>query len=54
MDKKNRVHCLYLMGLGHVGLGHQEKGKKYLQEAYELDGNHQGIQRILTSLEEGI
>ena len=54
MDKKNRVHCLYLMGLGHLGLGNQEKATKYLQEAYKLDGNHQGIQKILISLENGI
>lgn len=47
MNKKNRVHCLYLMGLGHLGLGNQEKATQYLQEAYLLDINHQGVQRIL-------
>lgn len=25
MDKKNRIHCNYLMGLGHLGLGNLDK-----------------------------
>lgn len=44
MDKKNRVHCNYLMGLGHLGLGHLEKARTYFELALGLDNNHQGVQ----------
>lgn len=44
MDKKNRVHCHYLMGLGHWGLGNKEKALQYLKTAAEMDNNHQGVQ----------
>lgn len=44
MDKKNRIHCQYLMGLGHWGLGHTEKALAYFQAAARMDANHQGIQ----------
>ena len=44
MNRKNRVHCNYLMGLGHLGLGHVEKAKTYFGIASELENNHQGVQ----------
>lgn len=44
MNKKNRVHCNYLMGLGHLGLGNMEKAKSYFDIASHLDNNHQGVQ----------
>lgn len=44
MDKKNRIHCNYLMGLGHLGLGNMEKAKSYFATAAEMDNNHQGVQ----------
>ena len=44
MDKKNRIHCNYLMGLGHLGLGHPEKAETYFSIAAEMDNNHQGVQ----------
>lgn len=44
MNRKNRVHCNYLMGLGHLGLGHVEKAETYFGIASELDNNHQGVQ----------
>ena len=41
----NKVHCLYLMGLGNLGLGneHIEKAKVFFEQVSELDNNHQGI-----------
>ena len=39
MDKKNRLHCNYLMGLGHLGLGRQEKAKYYFDCVAETDNN---------------
>lgn len=44
MNKKNRVHCNYLMGLGHLGLGNMAKAKSYFDTAFHLDNNHQGVQ----------
>ena len=43
LNKKNLVHCRYLMGLGSLGLGNFEKGRENLQEARRLDINHQGV-----------
>lgn len=40
-NKRNKVHCYYLMGLGNLGLGNKEKGRAYLKKALELDMNHQ-------------
>lgn len=44
MNKKNRVHCYYLMGLGHLGLNHPDKAQHYFRLAAEMDNNHQGVQ----------
>lgn len=39
MDKKNRVHCSYLLGLGYQGLGEQEKANECFKICNELDIN---------------
>lgn len=44
MDKKNRIHCNYLLGLGYLGLGNLTKAKACLEVAAEMDNNHQGVQ----------
>lgn len=44
MDKKNLIHCNYLMGLGHLGLGNTDKAKTYFEIAAGMDNNHQGVQ----------
>jgi tetratricopeptide repeat protein len=44
MNKKNRIHCNYLMALGHLGLGNEEKAMRYFNAAAEMDNNHQGVQ----------
>lgn len=51
MDKKNVIHCNYLMGLGHLGLGETTVAQTYLEEAYRLDNNHQGVQSHLQEIE---
>lgn len=51
MDKKNVIHCNYLMGLGHLGLGETVVAQTYLEEAYRLDNNHQGVQAHLQGIE---
>lgn len=44
MDKKNSIHCNYLMALGHLGLGNKEKATAFFNEAADMDNNHQGVQ----------
>lgn len=44
MDKKNRVHCNYLMALGHLGLGDRTQAERFFTNAAALDNNHQGVQ----------
>ncbi|MEO9004739.1 MAG: DUF5107 domain-containing protein, partial [Ginsengibacter sp.] len=41
----NKIHCLYLMGLGNLGLGNEylEKAHEYFNQVLELDINHQGV-----------
>jgi len=41
---RNKIHCLYMLGLGYLGYGNTEKAKLYLQKAAEMDVNHQGVQ----------
>ena len=45
LNLRNRVHCLFLMGLGNLGMGngHTEQAESYFNEALNLDRNHQGI-----------
>ncbi len=41
---RNKIHCLYLLGLGYLGLNDTSKAKKNLTEAAKMDINHQGVQ----------
>ena len=43
LDRRNRIHCNYMMGLGHLGLGNCDQAQKFLEEAAALDNNHQGV-----------
>ncbi|WP_127126264.1 DUF5107 domain-containing protein [Pseudoflavitalea rhizosphaerae] len=47
LDLRNRIHCLYLIALGHLGLGNESKAKKLLNEVLSLDLNHQGARTHL-------
>lgn len=42
LDKKNVVHCKYLIGLGKLGLGKIEEAKEEFYEVLKLDTNHLG------------
>ncbi len=44
LNKRNRIHCNYVMGLGSLGLGEKEKAKDFLDAVLSLDINHQGAQ----------
>ena len=41
MDKKNKAHCYYLMGLAYMGEGQAEKAKEQFDKALKYDYNHQ-------------
>ena len=40
--KKNRIHCLYMMALGHIGLGNTAAAEKGLNEVLQKNPNHLG------------
>jgi tetratricopeptide (TPR) repeat protein len=42
LNQRNRIHCLYLMGLGYLGLQQEQQGQQYLDQVLMLDVNHQG------------
>ena len=50
LNRKNRIHCLYMMGLGQSGLGNTARAKELLLEAAELDLSHLGVKRQLEQL----
>ncbi len=52
LNKRNVIHCNYVMGLGYLGLKDKENAKKYLQRAYEADINNQGVVTHLNMIEE--
>lgn len=42
LGKRNTIHCQYLRGLGHLGLGNRTDAAAALQEVLGLDPGHQG------------
>ncbi|MDE5626528.1 MAG: DUF5107 domain-containing protein, partial [Candidatus Amulumruptor sp.] len=42
LDRRNRVHCRYMMALGYYGLGKEERALRELARVEDLDHNHQG------------
>ncbi len=44
LDKRNLIHCHYVMGLGYLGMGDRAKAVTHLDKVRELDINHQGAQ----------
>lgn len=41
MDLCNKIHCYFLMALGHMGLGNKEKAMTFFHKVKEMDVNHQ-------------
>ncbi len=41
---RNKIHCLYMLGLGFLGIGNIEKARFHMQIATNMDINHQGVQ----------
>lgn len=46
LTEMNRLHCLYMLSLGYLGLGDLRHAERYLKEAEEADINHQGLQAL--------
>lgn len=51
LDRQNRIHCLYMKGLGLLGLGEKSEAAKYLYEAASMDINHQGVRAVFDMIE---
>lgn len=41
LDKKNQIHCYYMLALGYYGLGDKDRALRYLHAAEQLDINLQ-------------
>ncbi|WP_395549303.1 MULTISPECIES: DUF5107 domain-containing protein [unclassified Lacrimispora] len=50
LDKKNKAHCNYLIGLGKMGLGDMKGAKKALEETIRLDHVHLNAIRYLNMI----
>lgn len=42
LNIRNRIHCYYVMGLGHLGLNNSNKAEEFLRKVLGFDINHQG------------
>ncbi|WP_267290133.1 DUF5107 domain-containing protein [Parachryseolinea silvisoli] len=42
LDLRNRIHCHYLMGLGHLGLGQATQAEEHFQAVLAANANHLG------------
>jgi tetratricopeptide (TPR) repeat protein len=50
LQKRNRIDCLFLIGLAHLGLGRAADAEKAFRELLALDVNHLGAQQEMRSL----
>ncbi len=54
LNRKNEIHCRYLMGLGYIGKGRPAEAKEELEKALALDRNHLGLVTHLKLIGESI
>ncbi|MWV47224.1 DUF5107 domain-containing protein [Paenibacillus sp. HJL G12] len=54
LTRKNEIHCHYMMGLGHLGLGQLEESAKHFSQALALEPHHQGAAQHLALCAKGI
>lgn len=47
INQRNREHCLYLAGLGNLGLGQYDAAKAGLEQVLASNGNHRGAMTYL-------
>ena len=51
LERRNAVHCRYMLALGYYGLGERTKALRYLTEVEAMDVNHQGVQQLHSLVE---
>ncbi len=51
LNRRNRVHCHYMMGLGYLGLGDTDRAVYCLLEALAMDNNHQGAELHMKAIQ---
>ena len=42
----SKMHCLFMMGLGKLGMGQKKEAEEYFSQILKTDGNHQGALNI--------
>ena len=42
LSRRNHIHCLYLIALGHLGLGDHQGAERYFDDIMARDPNHLG------------
>jgi len=42
LNKRNQIHCFYVMALGWSGLGEAQRAEEFMERVTDLDVNHQG------------
>ena len=42
VNRRNLIHCLYLIGLGNLGLGHSKEADEHFHMVQMMDPNHTG------------
>lgn len=50
LNKKNKVHCLYMAALGYLGKGDIENAAECAQKGLDIDSCHIGLNYILKDL----
>ena len=43
LEKRNRIHCHYLQGLGYLGMREAKRAVHHLAEAWKEDRAHMGV-----------
>lgn len=43
LDKRNAIHCRYLIGLGYLGFGRKKEAAAEFEKALVMDPGHQGL-----------
>ena len=51
LDQRNRMHCLYMIGLGQMGLGNMKEAAEMLKKVLSQDKYHLGVIKHLNILE---
>lgn len=54
LQRRNTVHCHYLMALGCYGLGETARAMREISHVCEMDPNHQGAKAFLSYIKSGL